>query len=161
MEQFHKTVLDEFYRVAFRKKNGRSIGELHSDLDDWVKNYNEERPHQGRWCFGKTPMQTFLDATPLAKENDRRLIIPDEAEPAHLRTLTVRSSASYYTSCTCPAVRPSRIGSPCASTTTWILVVSPPGATETAICTPFFPSRPADGPERRCCRSSGCRSRAR
>ena len=45
-----------------------SIGELQSDLDDWVKNYNEERPHQGRWCFGKTPMQTFLDATPLAKE---------------------------------------------------------------------------------------------
>jgi hypothetical protein len=30
--------------------------------------YNEERPHQGRWCFGKTPLQTFLDATPLAKE---------------------------------------------------------------------------------------------
>jgi len=25
-------------------------------------------PHQGRWCFGKTPMQTFLDALPLAKE---------------------------------------------------------------------------------------------
>ena len=22
----------------------------------------------GRWCFGKTPMQTFLDATPLARE---------------------------------------------------------------------------------------------
>ena len=34
----------------------------------WVQSYNEERPHQGRWCFGKTPMQTFLDATPLAKE---------------------------------------------------------------------------------------------
>src|SRR5215471_18409322 len=29
---------------------------------------NEQRPHQGRWCFGKTPMQTFLDALPLAKE---------------------------------------------------------------------------------------------
>ena len=41
-----KTVLDEFYRVAFRKKIYGSIGELHSDLDDWVKNYNEERPHQ-------------------------------------------------------------------------------------------------------------------
>ena len=26
------------------------------------------QPHQGRWCFGKTPMQTFLDALPLAKE---------------------------------------------------------------------------------------------
>ena len=36
--------------------------------DRWVQSYNEERPHQGRWCFGKTPMQTFLDATPLAKE---------------------------------------------------------------------------------------------
>jgi len=23
---------------------------------------------EGRWCFGKTPMQTFLDALPLAKE---------------------------------------------------------------------------------------------
>ena len=68
VERFHKTVLDEFYRVAFRKKIYGSIGELQSDLDDWVKSYNEERPHQGRWCFGKTPMQTFLDATPLAKE---------------------------------------------------------------------------------------------
>jgi Integrase core domain len=66
--RFHKTVLDEFYRVAFRKKIYGSIRELQSDLDDWVKSYNEERPHQGRWCFGKTPMQTFLDATPLAKE---------------------------------------------------------------------------------------------
>ena len=68
VERLHKTVLDEFYRVAFRKTIYGSIGELQSDLDDWVKTYDEERPHQGRWCFGKTPMQTFLDATPLAKE---------------------------------------------------------------------------------------------
>jgi len=67
-ERFHKTVLDEFYRVAFRKKIYGSIVELQDDLDSWVQSYNEERPHQGRWCFGKTPMQTFLDATPLAKE---------------------------------------------------------------------------------------------
>ena len=33
-----------------------------------VADYNERRPHQGRWCFGKTPMQSFLDALPLAKE---------------------------------------------------------------------------------------------
>ena len=26
------------------------------------------RPHQGRWCFGKTPLQTFLDATPIARK---------------------------------------------------------------------------------------------
>ena len=68
VERFHKTVLDEFYRVAFRKKVYRSIGELQADLDAWVRTYNQERPHQGRWCFGKTPMQTFLDAVPLARE---------------------------------------------------------------------------------------------
>jgi transposase InsO family protein len=68
VERFHKTALDEFYRVAFRKKIYGSIAELQDDLDSWVQGYNDERPHQGRWCFGKTPMQTFLDATPLAKE---------------------------------------------------------------------------------------------
>lgn len=67
-ERFHKTVLNEFYRVAFRKKIYHTIDELQADLDDWIRSYNEERPHQGRWCFGKTPMQTFLDATPLARE---------------------------------------------------------------------------------------------
>ena len=45
VERFHKTVLDEFYRVAFRKKIYGSIGELQSDLDDWVKNYNRASEH--------------------------------------------------------------------------------------------------------------------
>jgi transposase InsO family protein len=68
VERFHKTVLNEFYRIAFRRKIYRSIDELQADLDSWIAGYNEERPHQGRWCFGKTPMQTFLDAAPMAKE---------------------------------------------------------------------------------------------
>jgi transposase InsO family protein len=55
-ERFHKTVLNEFYRVAFRKKVYRSIDELQADLDAWIKEYNEVRPHQGRWCFGKTDL---------------------------------------------------------------------------------------------------------
>src|SRR3981081_419700 len=67
-ERFHRTVLDEFYRVAFRKKIDRTTDELQADLDAWIAEYNQLRPHQGRWCFGKTPMQTFLDALPLAKE---------------------------------------------------------------------------------------------
>jgi hypothetical protein len=46
----------------------RSIDELQVDLDAWVLDYSEARPHQGRWCYGKTPMQTFLDAMPLTKE---------------------------------------------------------------------------------------------
>jgi transposase InsO family protein len=67
-ERFHKTVLDDFYRIAFRKKIYRAIDELQTDLDQWIKSYNEERPHQGRWCYGKTPMRTFLDTIALAKE---------------------------------------------------------------------------------------------
>jgi Integrase core domain len=54
--------------VAFRKKLYRSLEELQADLDAWLKQYNEERTHQGRWCYGKTPMRTFLDSVPLAKE---------------------------------------------------------------------------------------------
>ncbi len=46
----------------------RTIAELQSDLDAWIKSFNEVRQHQGRWCFGKTPMQTFLDAKALAQE---------------------------------------------------------------------------------------------
>jgi len=67
-ERFHKTVLNEFYRVAFRKKLYTSLEELQADLDAWLRVYNEERTHQGRWCYGKTPMQTFRDSVPLAKE---------------------------------------------------------------------------------------------
>ena len=59
-------LLDEFYRVAFRKKIYRTIDELRSRC--WVTIYNETRPHQERWCYGKTRMQTFLDALPIARE---------------------------------------------------------------------------------------------
>src|SRR5919106_2260943 len=58
-ERFHKTMLDEFYCIAFRKKLYTTIEALQRDLDAWLGEYNERRPHQGRWCFGKTPMQTF------------------------------------------------------------------------------------------------------
>lgn len=67
-ERFHKTMLDEFYRVAFRKKVYETLEMLQADLDDWLRVYNEARTHQGRWCFGKTPMQTFLDSADLARE---------------------------------------------------------------------------------------------
>lgn len=68
VERFHKTLLNEFYRIAFRKTLYTSLEQLQEDLDLWMKQYNEVRPHQGRWCFGKTPMQTFLDSRALAKE---------------------------------------------------------------------------------------------
>ncbi len=68
VERFHKMLLDEFYRVAFRNKLYRSIAELQDDLDHWMQGNNETSPHQGRWWHGKTPMQTFLDNLDLAKE---------------------------------------------------------------------------------------------
>lgn len=54
--------VDEFYRVAFRKKIYRTIDELQSDLDGWVwvKEYNETRPPQGRWCYGKSQCKPSL-----------------------------------------------------------------------------------------------------
>jgi len=73
-ERFHKTVLNEFYRVAFRKKVYRSIDELQADLDAWVREYNEVRPHQGRWCFGKTPMQNIPGCHADRKGEDDRCL---------------------------------------------------------------------------------------
>ena len=67
-ERFHKTILSEFYQIAFRKKIYESIEMLQNDLDEWLREYNESRPHSGKFCYGKTPMQTFLDSLPLAKE---------------------------------------------------------------------------------------------
>ena len=60
-ERFHKTILNEFYQVAFRKKVYNSLDQLQQDLDSWVWKYNHERTHQGKMCCGRTPWQTFLD----------------------------------------------------------------------------------------------------
>ena len=67
-ERFNKTILQEFYQAALRRKLYHAIEELQADLDDWMRHYNTERTHQGRWCYGKTPMQTFVDMLPVAKE---------------------------------------------------------------------------------------------
>jgi transposase InsO family protein len=69
-ERFHKTMQDECYSLLFRKKLYQSLEELQTDVDEWVRKYNEERPHSGRYCYGKTPWQTFLDSKHLALEKD-------------------------------------------------------------------------------------------
>jgi transposase InsO family protein len=61
-ERFHKTILQEFYQVTFRRKIYQSIEELQVDLDDWMIYYNNARTHQGKMCCGRTPMQTLIDA---------------------------------------------------------------------------------------------------
>jgi transposase InsO family protein len=67
-ERLHRTIQEEFYAVAFRKKLYESLEQLQSDLDEWMEYYNNERPHSGRYCFGKTPMQTFNDSIELARQ---------------------------------------------------------------------------------------------
>ena len=54
--------------MAFRKRLYETIEELQADLDAWMAAYNEVRTHKGRWCFGKTPMQTFLNSADIARE---------------------------------------------------------------------------------------------
>jgi hypothetical protein len=67
-ERLHRTMQEEFYAIAFRKKLYDNLELLQKDLDTWVEYYNNERPHSGRYCFGKTPMQTFSESLPLAKD---------------------------------------------------------------------------------------------
>jgi len=81
-ERFHRTIQDEFYQVAFRKKIYHSIDELQTDLDQWMWRYNHERTHTGKYCFGRTPYQTFRETKHLAKEKmlDTLFSVP-ENEP--------------------------------------------------------------------------------
>ncbi len=66
-ERFPTTGLNAFYRVAFRTTRSGTLEALQADLDAWLRESNETRPHQGRWGSGKTPRQTVLDSVPLAK----------------------------------------------------------------------------------------------
>lgn len=60
-ERFHKTILQEFYQVTFRKKLYLTLEDLQKDLDEWIQYYNNERTHQGKMCCGRTPLETLLD----------------------------------------------------------------------------------------------------
>lgn len=67
-ERFHRTIQEEFYAVAFRKKLYDSLAALQHDLDEWMDYYNNHRPHSGKYCFGKTPMETFNQSRTLARQ---------------------------------------------------------------------------------------------
>ncbi|MBI0331128.1 IS481 family transposase [Burkholderia plantarii] len=67
-ERFHKTILQEFYQVAFRRKLYLTLAELQVDLDAWLMYYNGERTHQGKMCCGRTPLQTLIAGKEVWKE---------------------------------------------------------------------------------------------
>ena len=78
-ERFHRTIQDEFYSVAFRKKLYKGLEELQADLDEWIEQYNTERTHTGKYCFGRTPIQTFQESRKLAEEKMLDKMQPEEA----------------------------------------------------------------------------------
>lgn len=39
-ERFHRTMQEEFYAIAFRKKMYNSVDELQADVDLWLEYYN-------------------------------------------------------------------------------------------------------------------------
>ena len=65
VERLNQTIQDEFYSVAFRKKLYKTLDEVQADLDEFMIYYNVQRTNQGRYCKGRTPMQTFLDGREL------------------------------------------------------------------------------------------------
>ena len=69
-ERFHQTVLNEFYRVVFRKKLYRDLETLQTDLDEYMEEYNIRRTHQGKRCKGRTPMETFIEGKQLYNEKN-------------------------------------------------------------------------------------------
>lgn len=72
-ERFHRTILNEFYQVTFRKKIYTSLEELQQDLDDWLYYYNHQRTHQGKMCCGRTPMNTLIDGKKIWMEKVDKL----------------------------------------------------------------------------------------
>lgn len=78
--------------MAFRQNIYNILDELQENVDNWTADYNENRPHSGKYCsatparrggadrFGRTPVQTFVDAIPLAKEKMLNLTLQTEKD---------------------------------------------------------------------------------
>jgi len=79
-ERFHQTIQNEFYASAFRRRLYTSLEQLQADVDVWMDSYNAERTHSGKYCYGKTPLQTFLESAKLALDKQLDRFAP-AAEP--------------------------------------------------------------------------------
>ena len=82
-ERFNRTVQNEFYAIAFRKKIYTSIEQLQADLDTWMNSYNTKRTHSGKYCFRKTPTQTSVEGIAVARKyqlQNQQIIRPNEAD---------------------------------------------------------------------------------
>lgn len=78
IERFHKTILDEHFRIQGRSKWYESVEQMQADLDGYLAKYNSQRPHQGRNMNGRTPLTVFEEGLELAPEPDENI---DELNP--------------------------------------------------------------------------------
>jgi len=69
------------------------VEELQHDVNLWLQQYNETRPHSGKYCYGKTPMQTFSASKKLAQEKDLSILklpnmgVASEGSDEHLGSI--------------------------------------------------------------------------
>jgi transposase InsO family protein len=72
-ERFNRTILDEFFREAFRKTLYLSLEELQTDLDQWLAYYNNERPHRGYRNMGRRPFETIEEGKKVKAEMTKKV----------------------------------------------------------------------------------------
>ena len=66
--RLNQIIKDEFYEVAFRRRLYHSLEEIQAELDEFMRECNEERTNQGECCQGRTPMKTFSDGLGLYRQ---------------------------------------------------------------------------------------------
>jgi transposase InsO family protein len=59
-ERLNRTILEEFYQVAFRSKLYHSLNELNDDLFRFIEFYNCQRTHHGKRTNGNVPAWLYL-----------------------------------------------------------------------------------------------------
>ncbi len=82
-KRFNKTMKQEFFDTAMRKKIYTDLDDLQLDLDIWLEHFNNERPHSGKYYYGKTPMQTFKDSKKLAIEKNNEILYLEYSSDSH------------------------------------------------------------------------------
>jgi transposase InsO family protein len=72
IERFHRTLLDEHWRVTGRTQWYETLDEMQTDLTGYLVQYNTKRPHQGRNMDGRTPYTVFKAGIPKPKRAGRK-----------------------------------------------------------------------------------------
>jgi hypothetical protein len=81
----------ECYDVMFRRKIYQELDEIQRDINQWLYFYNRERPHSGRYCYGKTPWQTWESSKGLTKEKQLESLFIASDTQTQLTTFSLKN----------------------------------------------------------------------